>query len=443
MSTKKNIHPLFAAAALLLLAILACNTPGQTPTQTPTAAPQAGEASPTPTSSPPTTATDTPVATDTPAPDVSGPGGCTLNAAYVADVTVPDNSEFQPGTGFVKTWRLRNSGTCAWEEGTQLVFASGEQMGGAAVDVPATAPGSNTDVSVNLTAPNAPGTYKGTWQLQAPDGTRFGSMVYVQIIVPSPATDTPEPTVEPTVEPTEEPTEEATAEPTEEPTAEPTAETGPDLYISELSINPANPQSGDTIQVRVGTYNGGNQVSGAYKVTFKYGPQPTNVCSWDVASTNAHGGRILTCNALVYDGYTGLATTDADGAIAELDEDNNTQEIEIPIPDASGIDLYISEMSITPDNPHSGDTVTARVGVYNRGSVASGHFRLGWRYYSGDFDACTWEVDSLSARGGRIFTCEVQVFVSFDTVATADYTFDVAEAVESNNERTLHLEVSP
>ena len=433
MNTKTNRQPLFVAAALLLLAALACNAPGQTtPTPAPTAA-QAGEASPT------TIPPETPSATATSVPDVSGPGGCTLNAAYVADVSVPDNTEFQPGTGFVKTWRLRNSGTCNWETGTQLVFASGEQMGGAAVDVPAVAPGSNTDVSVNLTAPATPGTYKGTWQLQAPDGTRFGSMVYVQIIVPAPATDTPQPTEEPTTEPTEEPTD----EPTDEPTEEPTTATGPDLYISELSINPANPQSGNTIQVRVGTYNQGTQATGAYRVTFKYGPQPTNVCSWDVASTNAHGGRILTCNALVYNGYTGLATTDADGAIAELDEDNNTKEIEIPIPDASGVDLYISEMSITPANPHAGDTVTARIGVYNRGSAPSGHFRLGWRYYSGDFDACTWEVSSISARGGRIFTCEAQVFVSFDTVATADYTFDVAEAVESNNERTLHLEVSP
>jgi hypothetical protein len=106
----------------------------------------------------------------------------------VADVTVPDNTEFAPGAAFTKVWRVGNSGTCTWEAGTQLVFVSGEPLGGpAAVDVPAVAPDSNTDVSVDLIAPATPGTYRSTWQLQSPEGVRFGSQIYVQIVVPEPA----------------------------------------------------------------------------------------------------------------------------------------------------------------------------------------------------------------------------------------------------------------
>ena len=437
MNMKKN-HPLFLAGMFLLLAVLACNAPASTvPTAMPTAAGQAGEeASPAPTP----TSTPTPSATDTPVPDVSGPGGCTLNSSWVADVTVPDNTEFPPGAAFTKTWRVRNSGTCAWETGTKLVFVSGDPLGGpAAVDVSPVAPGSSSDISVDLAAPADPGTYRGNWQLQAPDGTRFGSVIYVKIIVPAPATDTPEPTDEPTAEPTDEPTE----EPTDEPTEEPTVETGPDLYISELSINPSNPQSGDTIHVRVGTYNQGSQAAGAYKVTFKYSPQSTGVCAWDVSSTAAHGGRILECDVVVYSDYTGLATTDVDGTIAETDESNNTSEIEIPVPEAVGVDLYISEMSVTPDSINAGDTVAARVGIYNRGNAAAGSFWVYWRYGIGDFDGCSWEIDSLVARGGRILTCEVEMYHSFDTVATADGTHVIAEAVETNNDRAFHVEVSP
>jgi len=137
--------------------------------------------------------------TPTPAPDVSGPGGCTLNASFVADVTIPDNTVMAPGTAFTKIWRVRNSGTCDWGAGFTLVFASGEQMGGpSSVAVPATASGSTADVAVNLVAPNTPGTYRGTWRLKSDTGQVFGSSVYVQIVIPSPITPTSAPTVGPT-----------------------------------------------------------------------------------------------------------------------------------------------------------------------------------------------------------------------------------------------------
>ncbi|MGC8947366.1 MAG: sigma-70 family RNA polymerase sigma factor, partial [Anaerolineae bacterium] len=124
---------------------------------------------------------------------------CIPDARWVADVTVPDNTAFAPGTPFVKTWRVRNAGTCAWEPGTRLVFISGDPIGGPpAVEVPALAPGAQTDVSVSLVAPAAPGTYRANYQFQAPDGTRFGALIYVQIVVPTTPTSTPSPTTSPT-----------------------------------------------------------------------------------------------------------------------------------------------------------------------------------------------------------------------------------------------------
>lgn len=192
---------LILVAIGMMLAMLACNAPGGEEATLPfsaTTPPAVGEQSPIP----PDT---TPGATDTPAPDIPGPGGCTLNAAFVSDVTVPDDTQMSPGESFVKTWRVRNSGTCDWDAGTTLVFSSGRQMGGPdSVPVGALATGETLDVSVNLTAPDSPGSYRGDWQLQAPDGTRFGSILYLRIIVPSPATDTPTPTRTPN--PTSSPT---------------------------------------------------------------------------------------------------------------------------------------------------------------------------------------------------------------------------------------------
>ncbi|MCB0026568.1 MAG: hypothetical protein KDE28_01590, partial [Anaerolineales bacterium] len=37
---------------------------------------------------------------------------CTYAMSFVADVTIPDDTIVLPGLGFVKTWRIRNSGNC-------------------------------------------------------------------------------------------------------------------------------------------------------------------------------------------------------------------------------------------------------------------------------------------------------------------------------------------
>jgi len=137
--------------------------------------------------------------TETSPPPVTTEAGCTLGSAYVADVTIPDGTIMSPGAGFVKTWRVKNSGTCDWDAGFQLIFVGGAQMSGpASVLLPAVAAGGQTDVSVNLTAPTAYGTHKGTWRIRADDGTVFGTNLIVLIEVPAPATDTPQPTDVPT-----------------------------------------------------------------------------------------------------------------------------------------------------------------------------------------------------------------------------------------------------
>lgn len=109
---------------------------------------------------------------------------CTPEAVYVEDVTIPDGTLLSPGQTCLKTWRVRNSGTCAWVPGYALRFASGEQMGGASsISVPSAEPGEVTEISVALTAPSDPGTYRGDWRLCAGDTTCFGPILYVQIDV--------------------------------------------------------------------------------------------------------------------------------------------------------------------------------------------------------------------------------------------------------------------
>ncbi|MCL4295800.1 MAG: hypothetical protein KJ077_08745 [Anaerolineae bacterium] len=118
---------------------------------------------------------------------------CVDQAAYIADVSIPDNTQLAPGASFVKTWRLRNSGTCVWGSDYALVLVSGEPMGGQApVPLPQPVqPGGEVDLSISLVAPANPGAYRGEWKLQNSSGQQFGSRgnypFYVQIVVGGPA----------------------------------------------------------------------------------------------------------------------------------------------------------------------------------------------------------------------------------------------------------------
>ncbi len=116
------------------------------------------------------------------------PKVCMDNSAFVADVSVPDGTEFDPGTPFTKIWRLRNTGMCTWDLNYELVFVGGLKLGAAdAVRLPqVVTPGQTVEISVPMVAPNEPGTYRGEWQMRNPNcQNRFGSLVYVLIKVRS------------------------------------------------------------------------------------------------------------------------------------------------------------------------------------------------------------------------------------------------------------------
>jgi len=138
-----------------------------------TAAPRPALTQPAPTPKPTGTPVITPVSRS-----------CPPNATYLQDVSVPDGTEFAPGESFTKVWRIRSTGCAPWPADTRLVFDSGDRMEApAGVDVPETPLGSAADVSVTMIAPDTPGTYKSYWQMEAPDGTRYGDRFYLLIVV--------------------------------------------------------------------------------------------------------------------------------------------------------------------------------------------------------------------------------------------------------------------
>ncbi len=148
-----------------------------------TAAPTVAVATALPPTTPPTaapTATSTPVpATPTATPASTTSTACTYRVAFLGDVSFPDNTITAPGSALLKTWRLRNDGNCGWGPGQyvhSLVFVNGSPMGAPSeVALPTyTAPGGVVDVSVNLIAPQTPGTYRSEWMLMVAQGPLFG-----------------------------------------------------------------------------------------------------------------------------------------------------------------------------------------------------------------------------------------------------------------------------
>jgi len=98
-------------------------------------------------------------------------------AQFIADVTVPDGTNFAPGAAFRKTWRLKNIGTCTWNSSdVSLIFDSGERMGAPSSLALSTSvgPGQTVEISVDMTAPSTAGHYFGYYKLRSAAGGVFG-----------------------------------------------------------------------------------------------------------------------------------------------------------------------------------------------------------------------------------------------------------------------------
>lgn len=98
-------------------------------------------------------------------------------AQFVKDVSIPDGYKVKAGERFTKTWRIKNIGSCDWDTGYSLVFASGNAMSGPASKSLArsVSPGETIDISVDLRAPFSPGNYSGYWMLRDDSRRVFGT----------------------------------------------------------------------------------------------------------------------------------------------------------------------------------------------------------------------------------------------------------------------------
>ena|ERR1043165_256348 len=209
----------FVTAILIAILITACGAPStQSQESTPDVAAirtsaastvvsqftlTAAAFTPTPSSSsatePPTEAPATEVATQAPAvtntattqpvAQVTNAQGTTValcdSLTFVADVNVPDGTNMSPGQDFVKTWRVKNTGSCTWGADYKLIYAGyADKMSGQWQPLTQVVqPGQEVELSVSFKAPDKVGEYVSAWQMSNPKGITFQQAIYVKIVV--------------------------------------------------------------------------------------------------------------------------------------------------------------------------------------------------------------------------------------------------------------------
>lgn len=160
-----------------------------------------------------------PLPTPAPAPPGRANFGCIDAMTLVSDLSFDDQNMvappvFTPGQSFRKGWRIRNLGTCNWNNAYILVYAGGNdpaaRMGGQPFVITGeVVPGAEIDLTLNLVAPLVEGEFQGFWSLRANNGLLFGDRLAVGVGVEAAATATPLPTSLPS------PTISLTADPTQ------------------------------------------------------------------------------------------------------------------------------------------------------------------------------------------------------------------------------------
>ncbi len=132
---------------------------------------------------------------------------CIDGMQFIEDVNLDDNNmsnppQMPPGTPFTKIWRIRNTGTCLWDESYALDYVGGSSSearmsGQATAIVGSVPPNSVYDIAVNMVSPIIPGTYQGFWAMHNGAKQQFGERIWVGITILGPPTSTPAPTLTP------------------------------------------------------------------------------------------------------------------------------------------------------------------------------------------------------------------------------------------------------
>lgn len=337
-----------------------------------------------------------------PAPtSTSVPGACTDAMQFVADVTVPDGTVFGPNEPFVKTWRVRNAGSCNWS-GYRVAFSDGEPMGTMEQPIPDTSAGQEVEISVEMTAPGGAGNYTGRWQVESPTGANLGTLTCVITVEGEEVAPPGGGEVPPGGE--------------EAPPGGGEAQQ-PDLEIGEVSVWVPMPTDPKKVAVTIEVRNIGSGPAGAFTVRW-YPHQKSNEvgCSLDVMGLGAGVSQILDdCPSYTY-GQQGemhwRAIVDEDNEIQNDPKGNNEARGTIrigagggggqqPQPDLVITEAYFEQGGQRVEQVVQGQPFNAVFKTANHGNAPAGPFTVVWHFHevTGLKNCCSRDMTELAAGG--------------------------------------------
>ncbi len=141
------------------------------PTETPTPLP--------PTFTPTEAFTETPIISPTDAPTATPTVDMPCNRANLESKSVGDGTVVFINRTFTQTFRLKNTGSCTWDQNYELRFVQGDLLNASAaihlVPIGTVPTWGYANVDVLMKAPAEPGTYRGYWMIKAANGQIFGT----------------------------------------------------------------------------------------------------------------------------------------------------------------------------------------------------------------------------------------------------------------------------
>jgi hypothetical protein len=97
---------------------------------------------------------------------------------HLGDSNFPPGGLVMGGLRLVKTWKVQNTGTTAWDQNYSIVYVNGEPLKMASFNpLPALQPGQQGEASVLLITPVNPGSYQCVWQARNSAGQVFGDLL--------------------------------------------------------------------------------------------------------------------------------------------------------------------------------------------------------------------------------------------------------------------------
>ncbi|RCK74297.1 MAG: hypothetical protein ANABAC_2499 [Anaerolineae bacterium] len=109
---------------------------------------------------------------------------CTNSLLFIADQTIPDGTEVEPGAVLNKVWEVENNGTCNFDDRYRLKLIGGSELGASPEQAlyPARS-GTRFLLHIRFIAPSESGLVRSAWQAFDPQGDPFGDPIYLEVVV--------------------------------------------------------------------------------------------------------------------------------------------------------------------------------------------------------------------------------------------------------------------